>query len=646
MCGIFGIAGGDLTDPSRRSVVARMAQRIIHRGPDGEGIHSAPGIAFGMRRLSIIDLEGGQQPLSSEDGNVWVVCNGEIYNFRSLRAELLERGHRFKTGSDAEVIVHLYEELGEGFLDRLKGMFGLAVWDGRRRSLLIARDRMGMKPVYYSLQGDTLIFGSEAKSILATGLVETRCDEGSLEQYLRLGYAIAPTTPFRGMQKLAPAECLQWQDGRTKRWSYWSPPSTVGWDASRDELVDATATAFRRAVENHMVSDVPVGAFLSGGIDSGAIVGTMSSLAQAPVQTFSVGYAGGSVESYYNELPAAREISTRFGTAHTEILVQPDLVALLPQLIYHIEEPLCDTASLTTAMVSKLASQSVKVIMSGVGGDEIFAGYRRYLGHRYAAAYSSVPAWLRRAIRPLVMAMPVGRQSRILDMVRYARGFVAGDGLPWQEQYLAYVQTASRETVSALLGCPVGEPSAFLRAAEQADCADPLLRLFRLDWQTQLSEQLLLLTDKVTMAYSIECRAPFLDDDLIGFASRIPHAMKMPAGRLKGLFKDAMAPLLPQATISRRKRGFGAPFGHWLKGQLKPMRDALLSDEALRRRQILDRDAVRSVLAEHDAGTADHSDLLFVLVCFEIWARLFLDGRSHEDVAAELGASIVAKGRV
>lgn len=643
MCGIVGVIAPEGRLKYDRRDLSRMADAIVHRGPDDEGLFEAPGLLLGMRRLSIIDLEGGHQPIANEDQTIWVVNNGEIYNYQALRDELIGKGHRFRTNSDTEVLVHLYEDYGDRFVERLEGMFAFALWDSVNKRLLVARDRLGIKPVYYWLNGNTLAFASEIKSILALPGFSTGVDSSSLMDYVGVGYAIAPRTIFDGISKLAPGTLLVWERDQARIDTYWSPPEETESELSYTDWVDRVREELSRAVSSHMVSDVPVGAFLSGGIDSSAVVSLMGSDATDTLTTYSIGYRGGSVAEYYNELPYARTVANQLGTKHHEIEVQPDVASLLPKLIWHLEEPISDSAIMTTYLVSELAAESVKVILSGVGGDELFAGYNRYLGDHYHRKYRRIPRWCRQGVLPAIArVLPSGRQNRLMDLSRYAKRFIDAGEMNWRERYRFYLAIASDEVVSDLLSGDVDEPGGFSRIAADEVSGDELLRLFRIDWQTQLSENLLLLTDKMSMAVSLECRVPFLDHRLVELASRIPARHKLPDGRLKGLLKDSLVGVLPDSIINRRKRGFGAPVGAWFKRELSVLRNHLCSSEVVDRRGLLNSEVVARACREHDQGKEDYTDLLLVFMNLEIWARLFLDGAGVEDVAEDLRSRSLA----
>ncbi len=638
MCGIVGIVQADSRHKYDIDDVSRMAEAIIHRGPDDQGLFEDQNVILGMRRLSIIDLEGGHQPIHNEDRTVWVVNNGEIYNYQRLRRMLIDRGHRFETNSDTEVLVHLYEEYGEDFLTHLEGMFAVALWDTRQQKLIVARDRIGIKPLYYWNDGANIAFASEIKAIATLPGFTVAVDADALAEYTGIGYAVAPRTIFEGVHKLPPASMLIWQDNQFSIRQYWSPPTETDESVSHEEWVERVRHELQRAVADHMVSDVPVGAFLSGGIDSSAVVSLMGSSSDKELTTYSIGYRGGQAAEYYNELPYAREVADGLGTRHCEIEVQPDVASLLPRLIWHLEEPISDSAIMTTYLVSELAAKSVKVILSGVGGDELFAGYNRYLGDHYNHRYQKVPAWFRnRVLPPLANLLPSGRQNRLMDLSRYAKRFIQAGKMDWRERYRYFLAIANDDVVDSLLSRTASKgENGFSAAARAESSSDELLRLFRIDWQTQLAENLLLLTDKMSMAVSLECRVPFLDHRLVELAARIPARHKLPGGRLKGLLKESLGGVLPDSIINRRKRGFGAPVGVWFKQELMPLRNELLGRQVLDRRGLLDAEIVDKICADHDRGREDYADLILVMMNLEIWSRLFLDGQSHEDVSGEL----------
>jgi asparagine synthase (glutamine-hydrolysing) len=640
MCGIYGIINLD-GRPAGNASLAGMGRVTVHRGPDDEGSHIDGPCAIGMRRLSIIDLAGGHQPLSSMDERIWLVCNGEIYNFRELRRELEARGHRFKTGSDCEVIIGLYLEYGDAFVERLNGMYGFALWDSTRRRLLIGRDRLGVKPLYIHNDGRTLSFASEAKALLELPGVERRIDRTALHSYLNLGYVAAPFSLFEGIAKLPPASMLVIEGGRVEEKRYWRIPNGIDRTRTEAQWVEEVRDRLEQSVKMQMVSDVPIGAFLSGGVDSSAVVGFMAAGAAQPIKTYAIGFEGGTAEALYNELPYARRVSELFGTEHHEIIVRPDVAGLLPRLLWHMDEPIADTAFITTFLVSEFARRDVTVILSGVGGDELFGGYRRYLGGHYQTYFERLPAWMRRAAAAVGQRLPSDRHSALLNLSRLAKGFLENSALPFEERYRAYVQVFPAPGVDALLAGGVKHAPDLIEAAfEHARSDDPLNRMLAVDAETQLPDDLLALTDKMSMAVSLECRVPLLDHELVELAASIPENVKIRGGRLKHLMKEAVSGLLPKDILDRSKRGFGTPMGAWLKGELAPLVRDVLGPESIRQRGLLAPAEVESLIAAHEANRIDGTDRLLSLLNLEIWSRIYLDRRTPEDVATELKAVI------
>lgn len=635
MCGIHGIFrfDGQAADPAQ---LATMGDITRHRGPDAAGQHVDGPCGIAMRRLSVIDLAGGNQPLCSADGTRWLVCNGEIYNYRALRTELQAQGYHFKTASDSEVLLHLYDAEGASCVRRLNGMFAFALWDARSRCLLLGRDRLGIKPLYVMHTPGWLAFSTEAKALLTLPGVHARLNRAALPSYLHLGYVAAPECLFDGMRKLPPATLLEVSADGTCQWPYWSlQPHTqegVG-DAAWCERV---ASQLERSVHMQMVADVPVGAFLSGGVDSSAVVGLMARHTAQPIHTYAIGFAGGASEALYNELPYARRVAQLFGTRHREIVVRPDVVALLPRLLWHLDEPMADSAFVTTYLVSQFARQDVTVVLSGVGGDELFGGYRRYLGDRYARAWLRLPAWLRRSAAGLLQRLPADRHGAWANRLRLARGFLATAEWDSDARYRSYLQVLSREAAAHLLLLPESGADPVGLAFGRAGHHDALNRLLAVDAQTQLPDDLLMLTDKMSMAVSLECRVPLLDHQLVELAACIPASVKLRGGRLKHLLKESLGGLLPPDILNRSKRGFGTPMGAWLKGELAPVLARLLSPQVLRQRGLFRPEAVQRLVAEHQASRIDGTDPLLALMNLEIWSRIYLDRRTPEDVASEL----------
>ena len=634
MCGIYGLVDLSAFEADYRESLSRMGGVIAHRGPDDEGHYMGRGVALGMRRLSIIDVAGGHQPISNEDETIWLVLNGEIYNFEELRNSLLRKEHRFRTRSDTEVLVHLYEEEGVGFFKLLRGMFAVALWDSKRQRLVLGRDRIGEKPLYIRRSSNYLAFASELKSILQLNGVPRRLNVAAFQEYLSLGYVPAPLCLLQGIDKLLPGHYLVVEKGRVEDKQYWDVPLGEEENRPEEEWIARIREKLLETVRMQLVSDVPLGAFLSGGLDSSTIVSLMTGLTNQPVETYSIGYDRS--HEYYNELPHARLVARALGTEHHEIVVQPNISELLPKLIWHLDEPIADSACLTTYLVSKLARERVTVILSGVGGDELFGGYRRYLGSSIWNWYKLLPRPMRRHMLPaLLKLVPQDRNSAWKDYVRYAAAFVkTADEAPLT-RYISYVTLLSRGAQHELVraNAILSSNSASVLCAIQerlADCRNPdtLNQIMYADLKTSLPDDLLALTDRMSMAASIECRAPLVDFELIELISRMPSTFKVRNLNLKYLFKKAVKPWVPPEVLKRTKRGFGAPIGAWLRSDLQPLIRELLCKEQVQRRDLFDWRAVEGILASHREERADYSDQIFALLAFEIWCRIFLDAAS------------------
>jgi asparagine synthase (glutamine-hydrolysing) len=597
-----------------------------------------------MRRLSIIDLAHGHQPISNEDETVWVILNGEIYNFQKLRDELESKGHRFRTRTDTEVIVHLYDDVGLECFRRLRGMFALALWDTKRKRLVLGRDRIGEKPLYFRREPHRFLFASELKSLLQADGVPRRLKFAALREYLSLGYVPAPLSMLDGIEKLLPGHYLVVDQERIEDHQYWDVPFGQPEKHTEQEWIERTRSKLLETVRMQLVSDVPLGAFLSGGLDSSSIVAAMAQMTGRPVKTYSIGYQG--EHSYYNELPYAKVVAQAFGTDHHEIVVRPEVSELLPKLVWHLDEPVADSACLTTYLVSKLARQSVTVILSGVGGDELFGGYRRYLGDSMLRYYRHLPGPLRRKWLPALLArIPQDRHSLWKDYARYAAAFVNSAELDAASRYIEYVTLFPPQTQGNLLieGATQSGGSAFAISTLRGyfnHCGDPddLNRIIYADLKTSLADDLLAMTDRMTMAASIECRAPLVDHEMIELASHMPSNLKVRGFQMKYLMKQAVAPWLPREILERKKRGFGAPMGAWLRKDIQPMVSELLSEEATRKRGLFSWPAIQQLLADHSAERKDYTDQLFSLVMLELWLQAFLDRQPHEWVVEPLAS--------
>lgn len=635
MCGIYGIVDLDQASTPGSSLLHRFGKVIEHRGPDDEGHYCGLGVALGMRRLSIIDLAGGHQPISNEIDTVWVTCNGEIYNFQELRERLLSRGHTFRSKSDTEVLVHLYEQEGLDFVKHLRGMFAIALWDVPSARLVLARDRLGKKPLYIWRGPSRLVFASEIKSILEDPEVPRRLNSAALPEYLALGYVPAPLTLFEGIEKVLPGHMVVYERGVIRDLKYWDVRFNEIEKHSEGEWIERVRDKFLEAVKLRLISDVPLGAFLSGGIDSSAVVGAMARVTDRPVKTYSIGFEG--EDQFYNELPYARMVAEAFGTDHQEIVVRPEVSELLPKLIWHMDEPMADSAFITTYLVSRLARESVTVILSGVGGDELFGGYRRYLGDNLMRYYKKLPRLLRKNWLPSAFsALPQDRHSSWKNNIRYATSFLKAAELELASRYASFVGVFTTEMQQQMLinASSFRAPQTLQHYFAQCSDADNVNRLIYVDIKTSLPDDLLLLTDKMSMAASIECRAPFVDAELVELTSRMPSALKVHGLTMKYLLKKVVQPWLPPAILQRKKRGFGAPVGSWLRKDLDFLVQETLSEYQIRQRGIFDPAVVERIIADHRSQRRDHTDHLLALINLELWSRIFLDGLDWRRVQA------------
>jgi asparagine synthase (glutamine-hydrolysing) len=627
MCGIAGFVDSPSASPLTREAattrVHAMCDVIRHRGPDDEGVWVDAGVALGMRRLSIIDLAGGHQPIHNEDRTVWIVFNGEIYNFRQLRVELEAAGHHFYTSSDTETIVHAYEQWGADAIAKLRGMFGLAIWDARQRSLLVARDRVGIKPMYYAVAAGRLLFGSELKSLLCSPELPTEIDPDALDHYLSFLYTPRDGSIFRDVCKLPPGHLLTWREGALAVRPYWQPAATESFSGSEADAVAALERVLVAAVDSHMISDVPIGAFLSGGVDSSLVVALMARLTTGRVKTFSIGFD----EPDFDELVHARRVAEQYDTDHHEVVVRPDAIEILDRLIGHFDEPFADSSAIPTWYVSEIARKHVTVVLSGDGGDELFGGYDRYVPHPRVVGFDRyAPRGLRRVAAIAANRLPHGVRGK--NFLRHVSRSDRG-------RYLDAIRFFSSDEKAVLL-------SADVRASLAG--VDPEIRLarhferyaglpwpsqmMRFDLETYLPDDVLTKVDRMSMAHSIESRVPLLDNEVIDFANTLPSDLKIRNGRRKHVLKEVAAKLLPEGLVDRKKQGFGVPLGVWFRGGLRELfADTLLSSSALQRGYFEPR-FVRQIVDEHLSGRRDHTLRLWQLVVFERWHRQYVDGRA------------------
>lgn len=627
MCGITGFVNAD-RERADRSILEAMNRAIEHRGPDEDGFYLNENVALAMRRLSIIDLTSGQQPIYNEDRTKAIVFNGEIYNYQELRENLDKLGHKFYTRSDTEVVIHLYDQYGAEGLQHLRGMYAFAIWDDVEKSLFLARDRVGKKPILYSHQpnGD-LIFGSEFQAVLMHPSVTREVDLEAIDSYLSFLCVPAPMTAFKSIRKLEPGHWLKWKDGEIETKRYWQPDFSKKIKISEAEAIEETTRILRESTRLRMISEVPLGAFLSGGVDSSAVVALMAQESSQPVKTFSIGFE----EQDFSELKYAKRVAEHVGAEYHEFIVRPNALDVIPTLVDHYGEPYADSSAIPTYYVSKETRKHVTVALNGDGGDESFAGYERYAAMRIAEKYAKVPA----ALRKIFVETPVGllpshelKRSRIRD----AKRFLKSANLPRTERYLRWVSTFNRDTKNELY------TDEFRETLNGSDPADLLENWFAkangigtvdstmmTDQMTYLPNDLLVKVDIASMANSLEARSPFLDHNLIEFAATLPENLKMRGVETKSLLKKVAARLVPREVIYRRKMGFGVPVGKWFRGEMKDfVKDVLLSETSLRR-GIVKPEAMERYVAEHTTGLRDHSFQIWTLLMLELWFQRFID---------------------
>lgn len=626
MCGIVGqMRVTSDAGPVDLRLVRAMASLIEHRGPDEEGFYDDEHVGLGMRRLSIIDLTEGNQPIHNEDRDVWIVFNGEIFNFRPLREHLIACGHRFYTGTDTEVIVHLYEEFGEDFVHHLRGMFAIALWDAKAGKLVVARDRLGIKPLYYSFRRDTLLFGSEMKSLLLAPQVSREVDPRAVDLYLTFRYVPSPYTLLADVRKLPPGHVMTVCDNRVNIRKYWDleggPPEHDG----VDECERALLSKLQECVTMRLVSDVPLGVLLSGGIDSSAVVGLMARAGVEDIETFTVGFEGA---DDLNEFGDARRVASKYATNHREMLIcAEDYDGFLPKFVWHLDEPVADFSAVAFYYITKLAREHVTVALSGQGADELFAGYSRYSAEKLSGAYRRLPRSVRsHLVQPLVSALPGS-----LNLKRAARSLGESE---FVARYLGinevFEPSLKARVYSHDFARTVADNDArqFLADSLPANAGEltPLQRTLYLDTKYWLGDYLLLYTDKLSMANSLEARVPFLDHELVSECFRLPDSMKMRGAQRKYLLKRAVHGLVPDENIYKKKMGFLSPGGEWLRGSLSDyVNELLLSDRAISR-GYFSRDGVRSLIDLNASGREEYGRHIFCLMMLEVWFRVFVDG--------------------
>ncbi len=616
MCGIVGIVAAPGRLLPSLEVGRAMNAAIVHRGPDDDGFYRDEQALLGMRRLAIIDIAGGHQPMANADGSVQVVFNGEIYNYRELRRELEKLGQRFQTQSDTEVIVHGYAQWGESVFEHLDGMFGIAIWDTRSRSLLLARDRFGKKPLFYTVNRDGICFASELKSLLAVPGFDRSIDDDAVQGYVCFGYVPAPRSIFSSVKKLLPAHFLRYRDGDVSIHRYWQLEFGQRHDLNENEAEEQLASLLDQAVSSRLVADVPFGAFLSGGLDSSVVVALMARHMNQPVRTFSIGFK----EAAYNELSDARRVAEHLGTRHRELVVEPDAVDLLQQLVWFLDEPFADSSAVPTYLVSKLAREDVSMVLTGDGGDEVFAGYDRYIKFLKLQQLGALKPFAALAARSAGSLMPGSLGYRLGRL---------GERLqqPFPDSYLSSVAVSRADIAQRLLGGRGGEHYRSIDGLlSDLPDGDDLDRIVAIDIGSYLADDILVKLDRMAMANSLEGRAPLIDHRLVEFAVRLPAAMRVRDGRGKHLLRQVARRWLPSDVLDKPKQGFAIPLAAWFRGPLRELASDIIGSRAFRERGLIAPAAADAYLADHLAGRADHGETLWLVLSLELWARRFLDG--------------------
>jgi asparagine synthase (glutamine-hydrolysing) len=626
VCGIAGIVRSDGA-PVDRELVARMNEAIRHRGPDEDGFYFSEGVGLGMRRLSIIDLKSGQQPIHNQDSTAWIVFNGEIYNYRELRGQLEKLGHRFYTDSDTEAIVAAYDHYGTDCPRYLRGMFAFAIWDERTKSLFLARDRVGKKPLLYAQLDGELVFGSEFTAVLAHPRVSRDVDFEAIHHYLSFICVPAPLTAYRSIRKLEPGHTLLWRNGEIKTERYWQLDFSKKQNIREQEAGERAVELLRDAVRVRLMSEVPLGAFLSGGIDSSAVVALMAQESSEKIKTFAIGFD----EQDFSELHHARRVAEHVGADHHEFIVRPDAMEVLPTLVEHYGEPFADSSAIPSYYVSKETRKYVTVALNGDGGDECFAGYQRYAAMSIAQKYANLPATLRDSVIANVVGALPGFDAR-QNPLRKAKRFIAAASLPPVERYLRWVSAFDNAAKQDLYSEAFRHDTASFRSASilepwfaKANGAGIVDASLLADTMTYLPNDLLVKMDIASMAVSLEARSPFLDHHLMEFAAGLPEKLKLRRLTTKYLLKRVLRKLVPAENLTRSKMGFGVPIGHWFRGAMQPfLRETLLAEKALGR-GLFRPEKVRELIDSHVTAKADHSHRLWSLLMLELWYQRFID---------------------
>ena len=645
MCGICG-----LWQPGRanENSVRAMNEALIHRGPDDQGYHFDGQVGLGHRRLSIIDLQRGHQPLSNEDGTVWIVFNGEIYNFPELRRKLESLNHRFSTNTDTEVIVHLYEEFGPECVKQLRGMFAFGIWDRLRRRLFLARDHVGQKPLFFYQENGNFAFASEAKALLKSGLLDPQLDAAAMNHLISLRFIPETRTMFKGIQKLPAGHWMIYENGSCRIQKYWDLGYTSKLPGSEEQVVQTLKELLLETVKSHLISDVPLGAFLSGGIDSSTVASVMAVSSPDRISTFSIGVQ----EQDFNELPYARIVAERYGTNHHESVVEPDLVKLLPRLIWHMDEPL-DPFAFGVYQVAQMTRQHVKVALGGDGGDELFVGYDRYLGNKLVDYYCFLPAWLRKQVlRRVIELIPDSYSyNSFAQKIRWVNEMSlrsGGDRYAASMAFLRFPHEMKAELFTPFLLRELnGEFSStdkILRFFDSDNAEDLVDRMLYTDMMTRMPEHLLLIVDHMTMAHGLEDRSPLMDHRLVEFAASIPTKLKVKGRQLKYIFKQVAKDFLPEALLTRRKQGFSFPIAYWIRGTLGELLEKMFQKSRLAEAGYFERSYMFELLHQHRSGKADHNYRLWILLNLELWWRIYIEGMTLEALETTISSLLPGYG--
>jgi len=636
MCGIYGFVSKEENDLPYK----KFTDTLSHRGPDDGGYYRDEYVALGHRRLSIIDLEGGHQPLFNNDNSIAIVFNGEIYNYLDIRKVLQERGYNFRTKSDTETILYAYEEWGEECVHHLRGMFAFSIWDKKEQSLFIARDRVGIKPLFYAEHEGVFYFSSELKAIIANNEFPRNIDEKAVASYFTLSYIPAPLTIYSGIKKLLPGHTITWKQGEWKISKYWDLHFSPDRARSEADFIEEFMDVFKNSTDCHLISDVPLGAFLSGGVDSSAVVAAMSKVSADPVNTFCMGF-GGNTGGYLDERKYAKEVSEAFGTLHKEYEIVPKLDGLLNKIVNAFDEPFADDSSIPSYFVSEIARQNVKVALSGLGGDELFAGYERYLGFKMQSLYNKVPLFMRNSIIPgIVNRLPERADGHYT--INHIKRFVRGGCLSPEKAYMSYISMMGEDLRYQLFN-NVNKYREYINECEEHICSHftsenvegdnySIDRALYCDIKTYLPDDILALTDRISMHHGLEVRVPFVDHEVMEFCAKIPPEIRLKGFKKKYLLKKAMTGILPDDVINHRKQGFVGPTATWIKNDLREYIVDILSENNIKKHGIINSNTVQKILNEHFTGKNLHDKLIWSLVIFQKWYEMNIEGTTAEAV--------------